>query len=540
MKNHILTILAITLFAIQVQAQQDSIPSDEVQIIKDFDLKLNDVDKVDIFAPLPTLDTTRVINSYKVDPKFLMLSYDAPDIKPLMMDEEPLPSSYNGFIRGAIGYPLSPYAEAGYQHQMNGLLVGGKARYYSAFDLGQLDNQQFMDVNTDINAAYQFDGGFELSGDIEYDYDQRFFYGYNHDLLTFEAKDVKQYFSLFKAGINFRNTDINYGELKYNVGVGLYTLRDNYAASELGVDAAVDFGKYFNQKHLFNIGLSNSLVKNTTSSDTTSNILSITPSFNYHHDIFRVKAGINGSLLAENKFKLFPDVEVLVNLYKDNISVYLGWTGHAEQVSFRSLSELNPFIISDPQLNQRQVNYSHGGFNFDFSKFDVGIEVGYRMVTNNPFFVNDFNNDEKRFDVIYDNVDYIITKITAEIEIVEGLDLGLNLTFQNPKLDSLSSNYHDAPNFGLDTKIAYSALLNNKLTIGTSIFVGGKRSYLSSTQIDEKIGALADINLFTSYRMNDKFNLFLNLNNITDQKYQRFNGYNNFGFNTMLGFLYKF
>jgi hypothetical protein len=540
MKNHILIILAITLFAIQAKAQQDSIPSDEVQIIKDFDLKLNDVDKVDIFAPLPQLDTTRVINSYKVDPKFLSLSYDAPKIKPLMMDAEPLQGSYNGFIRGAIGYPLSPYAEAGYQHQMNGLLVGGKARYYSAFDLGQLDNQQFMDIDTDINAAYQFDGGFELGGDIEYDYDQRFFYGYNHDVLTFESKDVKQYFSLFKAGLNFKNTEINYSELKYNVGADLYTLRDNYTAAELGLDAGVSFGKYFNQKHLFSIGLDNSFVKNTTSSDTTSNILSITPSFTYHHDIFRVKAGINGSLLAGNKFKVFPDIEVLANVYKNNISVYLAWTGHAEQVSFRTLSEMNPYIISDPQLNQRQVNYPHGGFNFDFSKFDVGIEVGYKMVKNNPFFVNDYTNDEKRFNVVYDNVDYIITKINVETELIKGLDLGLSLNFQNPKLDSLSSNYHDTPNFGLDTKIAYSALLNNKLTVGTSIFVGGKRSYLSNTATDEKLGALADINLFTSYRMNDKFNLFLNLNNITNQKYQRFNGYNNYRFNTMLGFLYKF
>lgn len=521
-----------------LKAQQDSLPSDEIQIIKDFDAQLNDFDKVDIFASLPKVDTTRQVTSYSVAPNFLTLTYDAPKIKPLLIAPEQLQTSYDGFVRAAIGYPLMPYVEGGYQYQQDNLVVGGKARYHGAFDWNQLENQKFTDVDADVNAEYQFDQGFALGGNIGYGYDQRFFYGYDNDLFSFESDDVKQYLSLLKAGLEFKNTDQN-SLLDYGINADFYTTNDNYVASEYGVGGTAKLAKFINNKHLAQLKIKNQFTKNTSAADYEANLLSILPSFTYHHKKFNVKVGINASLL-EKTFKMYPDAKVLANVYKENVSVYLGWKGFAEQISFKHLSELNPYLISTPELRQREVNYPNAGFIFNFPQFNIGIESGYKMVKNNPFFVNDFTNDSKRFAVIYDNVDYITTTLSADAEIINDLNLDFSLNFQNPKQDSLTSNYHDAPNVTIGTKLAYSGLLRQKLTLGTAIYFGSQTPYLSATGSDEKLNSCADLNLFTKYRFNEKFHVFLNLNNLTNQKYQRWNGYRNFGFNAMVGGMWKF
>ncbi len=537
--QHIIYSLVLILIAVQIQAQQDSLPSDEVQIIKEFDAQLNDVDKVDIFAPLPELDTTRPISTYQVDPKFLTLTYDAPSIQPLMMKPEALPENFDGYVRIGFGYPIMPWIEGGYQHQQDNLTVGGKARYLGAFDLNQLDNQQFMDIDTDINAEYQFDQGFSLGGHMGYDYDQRFFYGYDHDSLSFEAEDVKQYFSTINGGIFFKNTDKTYNDIHYSIASDIYSITDNYTAAEWGNHSKANFGKYIKEKHLIDISLDNEFIKNTADTSLTNNVLSIMPSFTYHHNKFRVKAGVNASLLNKN-FKIYPDVKALANIYKNNIAFYLGWKGWAEAFSFRKLTDTNPFLISNPELNIKETQYPHGGLEFDFNKIQVGIESGYQMVRNQALFVNDYTNDEKRFRVIYDNVDYIITQIHAKAEPIEDLTLGLNLRFQNAKLDSLSENYHDRPDLSANIDLGYHALSQGKLSVGTTIIVSNGTPFLTATGTDDKVKGFVDLNLYTRYRLNDKSHVFLNLNNVTNQKYQQWNAYPNYGFNALVGFMYKF
>jgi len=42
------------------------------------------------------------------------------------------------------------------------------------------------------------------------------------------------------------------------------------------------------------------------------------------------------------------------------------------------------------------------------------------------------------------------------------------------------------------------------------------------------------------YNLNKKWTLWIDLNNIANTKYQRWNGYTSFGFNFLLGIKFKF
>ncbi len=537
----IITIISSLFFLNNIYTQQDSLtlPSDELQIIKDFDAQLEEATKIDIYPSLPALDTLRKVQTYIVDPKLLDLTYEAPQIKPIPLLPKALPAYYNGFAKVGIGYPLSPLLEVGYQQFKNKLLIGGKGLYHAAFNDKQLDNQKFNNAKVNINGEYFFNQGFSLGTDLGYQYNNRFFYGYDHDLFTFESNEVQQHFSTIDANLFFKNSALNQGDIHYKIEGDIYNISDNYNAKENAFGGEIYLAKYFNKKHILDFKIKDTYTIFSNNNEYKANLFQFIPSFTYTHNIFKIKAGVNAALLEEG-FNIFPDAEVLFNIYKNNVSFYLGWLGYAEQNSFRSLSEKNYFVISNPSLEQSKINYPHGGLIFDFSKIKVSIESGYKMIENQPFYINDWANDSKRFSVVYDNVNYLTTDILINTEIIEHLNLDFNFIYQQGQTDSLSARYHDDPNLNMNIKLAYSGLLNNKLTVGTSIFTGSKINYLSDTNTDETIAGFADLNLFTAYKINNKFNLFLNLNNITNQKYQRWNGYPNFGFNTMIGFLYKF
>ncbi len=533
-------IIIFSFISFVLIAQQDTLASDELQVIKDFDAQLEDVDKIDLYPSLPSVDTQRQVLLYSVEPKLLDLEYDAPKIKPILQKSEDPVDTYNGFLRAGISYPLGGVLEAGYQYQPDKFLVGGKTLFQGLFNDWQLDNQRYWYSDTDLNAEYFFDQGFSLSTDIGYKYENRYFYGYDHELISFDRNDIKQYFSTFNAGLDFQNNSVTFSNFDYKLGADFYSITDNYTAFEKGILANAMFGKYFNKEHLLELKVNNNFINNTSDTITyKENLLAIIPSFTFHHKIIRVKAGLNLSLM-EDGMNYFPNAEILANVYKNNVAVYLGWDGHGEQNSFREFSEINPFIISNPNLEQSKINYPHAGLKFDFKAFRIGFEAGYKMVKNQALFMNDWSNDSKRFSPIYADVDYIISKLNITAEPIKHFNIDLDLVYQNPKIDSLENNYHDNPDLRLESKIAYSGLLENKLTIGTRMFSGTKINVLNSLGAEESLKGFFDLGFFGKYQINNNFHLFLDLNNITHQKYQRWNGYENVGFNTTLGFFYKF
>ncbi len=314
-----------------ISAQQDTLTSDEYQVIKDFDAQLENVDKVDIYPPLPSLDTQRQIIYYSVEPKLLDLEYDAPSIQPLELENKTEKEIYNGFIKTGIGYPLGGIIEGGYQWQQDRFLIGGRGQINGLYNDWQLKHQNYWQGNAAANAEYFFDQGYSLSTDLSYDYQDRNFYGYDHEVLTFEREQVKQYISLFDSGLDFKNNALNPTRLDYEIGGNFYAISDNYIASEIGTEGHVRIGKHFNKKHLLEIKIKNEWLKNNSEDiDYTDNLLAFIPSFTYHHNIFRIKAGINLSLL---NIRLFPQCRNISECLQKQCRYFsrMGWPCRTEQ-----------------------------------------------------------------------------------------------------------------------------------------------------------------------------------------------------------------
>ncbi len=162
------------------------------------------------------------------------------------------------------------------------------------------------------------------------------------------------------------------------------------------------------------------------------------------------------------------------------------------------------------------------------------------MIDNQILFINDYSNDPLRFTPTYSDINYFVSSLNIIGNPFRNFEIEMVLKYQKPTTELENENYLDNPDIRLDTELSYDGLLNEKLTIGTRMFAGSKIDYINANIEDDKLDGFFDLGFFGKYRLNKKAHLFLDLNNITHSKYQRWNGYENVGFNTMIGFFYKF
>ena len=130
--------IAICLLAItSIVAQPGKKPakdleSENVEVIKDFDARLLDANKVDVTPSLPVLDQTTQEQTYSIPPKGLALKYPAPRLRPVGYKTQSVPPDYNGYAKLGAGVPTSVYGEVGYGYSKGKSDFKGWFRHQSA------------------------------------------------------------------------------------------------------------------------------------------------------------------------------------------------------------------------------------------------------------------------------------------------------------------------------------------------------------------------------------------------------------------------
>ncbi len=80
-KSIFIAALSIFAFAHTASAQKE-LEGDNVTVVKDFDARLLDANKVNVTPSLPKLDTTTQKQNYTVPPHPSNVKYDAPKVAP--------------------------------------------------------------------------------------------------------------------------------------------------------------------------------------------------------------------------------------------------------------------------------------------------------------------------------------------------------------------------------------------------------------------------------------------------------------------------
>jgi hypothetical protein len=539
-KMHLKTSIVVALACLAagaVQAQNG--PTDKVDVIKTFDAQLLDATKIKVSPTLPALDTTTKYQDYLVPPRPLAVKYDAPKLKPLGMKAGGKDQQYRGFVKAGGGIPSAIYGEAGY-----GFAVKKKynarlwARHHQA-NFKDRENQRFANTDVQLSGSGAIKEKIGLDVGASYARDQLYYYGYDDEALSFDPERVKQVFGLTEVRARLFNAERSDNDLNYYIAPSVYTLGDNYANSERGLNLQMGGSKWFAEKHLLRLNIRTDF---STYDDTVKqqlNNIYFQPSFTFHAGFLRLKIGGN---FASNRdvFHIYPDAELNLRIFGDGIQIFAGANGDLRKNTYRSISEYNPFVwMRGSEVRNTDYRNYFGGIRGNLGWVDYSVQGGYATAANLATFQTLFFPDGiNRFQVRYDSAEIVNLQGTIRISPVKNLTINGTLsnniyTMANelaawglPKLEG---------NFG-----ATYSLLEGRAQARANFYLADQIRRRDSEGRPGKDGALYDLGIGGSFFFSEHIGAFLDINNILNNRRERWHNYPIYGTNVLVGLTARF
>lgn len=541
-------LIAFLFLAGPVFSQEPDLPSGEVDIIKSFDARLGDAERYRVDPELPALDTSTRRLDYDVFTQTLPVEYLPPKIRPLAMRREKAEEGYNGYIKAGGGFPAALYGEGYYNITNNeNLNIDLFANHHSANNSQNVENQRFSNTNGGVDGTYHFDQGFAVNAHLEYTTDAVHYYGYNEvaealeETITFDQEEVRQRFNIFDGQASIYNSARTEADFNYYAGFKTYIMNDSYSPSrENGFDLVFRGTKWFDGTHPLSVEIQTDFTSyDDLEGDQTLNNFFLRPNYTYHADLFRVKLGFN---LASNddNFTFFPNIEATAVLLEGLLNAYVGADGTLQKNNFRNLAAYNPFIGSPLSIrNTLYYNY-YGGVRGNIEGIDYDLQVGYKAVEDLATFrLLDPFDDLPRFDVIYDDGSIVTIKGSVTAQLVDGFRVIGAFSQNIYTLDNEEKPWH-LPALTVNLGVRYTTL-ENRLTVKGDFFLENGVPYLNpETTEADNLNGLFDLSLGADYFFAENFGGFLQINNLANNRRERWLRYPIFGINAMGGVMFRF
>jgi len=198
------------------------------------------------------------------------------------------------------------------------------------------------------------------------------------------------------------------------------------------------------------------------------------------------------------------------------------------------LAYINPFINYGAEVRQtvNQLDFSAGIKGALSKKVDYVVQINYLNQKDLPLFIQDsgvFN----RFNVAYDKVGTFSMKTGLGVRLNEQFFVEWAGTFYNYSLD-VQSNAWQLPDYDIDLNLRYT--IGKKLNLRAQAYILGERFQKDfETQKAVKLKPVGDINIMAEYRYKENLAFFLNVNNVTNARYQKWYNYPSYGINVLGG-----
>ena len=551
--------LLITVFLPFVMYAQGK-HNEQVVIIGSVDPSLNQSYKINLSPEVPKLPSVNMDFDFQPLNKYFYTPITFKPIKPASIRADRAGDIYNNLVKAGFGSRLTPYAEFFHSQTHKGKFrFDAHLKHISTF--GKIDSYSPA-PNSSSLAELGFDKFFRyqtlsLNGGYRYNTNRYYYMTDENPGANPDDNNLKQAYSLAFFDVAFASHYKNIDKFHHSIKLKTYYYYDKHQTSELSAAMEFDFHKSFHMTNMLeyqNLGIEGGVeyFGNKDSIVSTTDIyVNATPYFKASYGIFRFKAGVNLAYLradSTTKFRVYPDIEVSINLFPEYLQLYAGIDGDMKKNSYRLLSEENPFISSlTPNSWVNNKIGFFGGLKGNIAK-QVGFDLkgSWRKFENDYFFYNNFPKlnlpiplDYKKEFLVLNDSGSIFT-VSAQISYTVASDLNLFASFE---YNNYSLKTYDHP-FGRmlsQLKAGGSYLIKGKYKPWIEVIYIGKRwAALGSTNSPITLSAFTDINLGMEYYHNDHFSGFLKVTNVLNHQYNYFYRHPTYGIEFMIGIGYKF
>ncbi|GAC1590069.1 MAG: hypothetical protein NVS3B19_10440 [Ginsengibacter sp.] len=522
-------------------AQKDTVRKQTIDITSSYKPVLRNFSKINLTPSAFTGDTGSIKLTYTVPAMNLFYVYQPVPLKPLALQtDSTIPAGLKNSIKAGYGNFNSPLLQAviGFG-DIKHTLITGTADYISS--KGHLDFQDFHHLNAMIAGSYLSSDN-EWYGGIGVTNDQYYQYGFDHNIAHNYSEDaISRNYTNLALNVGFKSTSKHGTSLTYNPTLVFNSFKIRKNSNENNVTAALPFCLKASDQfvYLFTIkndysnyscGQSNSVVTNN-------NIFQIKAKAEYKNEKYFVSGGL-APTFEKGKVSLLPEAEFITRVQTNSL-IRLGIAADIYKNTLKSLTTYNPFINDPAQLTNTKKTEIYAGFKSTLGHhLDVNVTAGVIRYTNMALYINDTLND-KGFNVVYE-----------------------------PKLNDVSLRveikYYSQEKFTILSKWeinTYSGLRDNRNAWGLipvsfkteafwfglpNITLNGDINYLSGISAitkgggEKKQAAAADFSFGADYKIKKGLSIFLDLDNVLNNKYQRWNSYPVYGLQVFGGIKYQF
>jgi len=523
---------------------QDTTKRKTIDITSSFKPVLRDAVKINFNAAPPALDTSRPRLSYNIPAQYLFLSYLPGEMKPVALQRDSVnPWTNYNYIKIGAGNIHIPYVRTGFS------FGDGKTSFINLYadelnSKGSLPYQKNGMTDVKLTGTFKTPNNLEWNGGVGFKNDIYYLYGFQPDTLKFNGDQLKQTFQTFHGDISLRNTVATEFGLLYhpNFKVSYFTDNHNPKGNEANTVLNLPLEKLIGKQFAFDLGVTADLTHYNWPLGTSAqnnNIYYVNPAFLVKTQNFFLQAAVTPSW--DNKqFYLLPNFLADISTSDQRFTIQAGWIGYYDKGSYQRFESLNPWLAQPDSLQNTRVQEYYGGFKGSLGKhFTYAAKVGILTYKNLPLFVNDYTNDGKDFVIRYERsiqaaqfhgeVSYLQGDVLEVTGSINGLQFHGQKTWAEPwGILPVEFNAH----------FKWQAFKDFWAKADVYTFQGAE--YLAANGSSHRGGRGTDANAGVEFKITRALNLWFQMNNIFNNKYQRWNQYQVYGFNVLGGIVFTF
>lgn len=525
--------------AYSIPNSQDSSSTKTVIITSAFKPSLQNAAKINFTAATGITDSSRLPLTYKVPSSNLFFLYQPIPLKPLALpSDSPMVWKNTHLVKLGAGNLSTFMGEGKFSFgDIRSSVTQIEAGYIRS--QGKLYAQQYSKFNLDVLNHFTSKQNLEWTSRASFNSTTRYRYGFLPASLAYPKDQLQLVYNALQLEVGVKNTVPTTSNIRFNpvIQFNRFTNADNAGENNLILTAPIqkELSSQWGLQLAFQADLANYMTNTNTWKN---NLLVLAPSVKFRSTAFNLEAGIRPSW-DNSDFQLLPNLTLQSRLSGTALQLEAGFQGSYTKNSFRSLAKFNPWIaLPNAIKNTRMIEQFIGFKGNTGNHFSYNARLAYRQLRDQPLFINQLG-DGKSFDILYSNMNVFHLAGEMSYAFQEKLTLSAGAQYNYFSKISAATDAFGLIPLELTGSLLWKPL--NDLQIKSEIFYRSGSLYRDNFSLASKrLSPAVDVNLGVEFGVLPRLNAWIQLNNIFNNVYQRWNQYPVFGFNVLGGVVYSF
>jgi hypothetical protein len=527
-----------SLFAkAQSKANDTTIKATTIEITQIYQPQIKQAVKETYTPTLPPREAALARFDYNIPSQTVNYAYKPMPLQPLAMGSDTTSKGFKNYVKAGIGNLRTIFLDAGF-NQLAAKNVETFVHFGLLSQKGALPYQKQTLASLNAMAIYQ-QSKYNLQFDLAAQHHNFYQYGYDQAALPNKIAGKQ---TLSGASMTTRFLEKAFGNKGFrkiaHLGLSYYT--GSLISSQTAVLGQVGLEKKWDSSLLGTVAIeANTTQLNAPSYNVNNSFASLKMGANYVKDQFSLKAYLLPTIGQNQKAFLLRDIECKYTFSEIKTNIALGLKGSLIQNTFQQLFEINPFISTFPSLQ------THSNEIFLLGEKALGHHLSFTgklswwQYENFATFINPPLGDPEKMMVMYiPKVNALSVQLGMRYQVGKELSVGGQLAlFHFNNILGNAKVWH-TPSLRFNGDLQWNPLKDLSITAYMA-YVGGNYA-ISPTYQTIKLKAFVDMGFGAEYIAWQKISLFLNCNNLLNNKYQRWQAYQVYGINIYGGVRLKF